>query len=194
MEYLKKTFYSFSCRCCFVDENPSDELPPGDNRKTQLDISTYSIPKVPKTLIQSDPALDIVIIESEKMQVGKVFHISSTGLNNSERQANDCQVFGGSLYYEGDKVANDILLPINEKGVGKKHFLIQYKKFPGPGYFLKDLGDGMGTFVRITRPIVLKNNYIVSFGDSHLIVMIESFDLTILTVKFIDGPKCDQKL
>jgi hypothetical protein len=134
------------------------------------------------------------VIESEKMQVGKVFHIDSTGLKNSQRQDNDCQVFAGSLFYSGNKIVNDILLPISEKGIGKQHFLIQYKKIPGPGYFLKDLGDGMGTFIRISRPVLLKNNYIVSFGDSHLIVHLENTKKSELHIKFIDGSKCDEKL
>ena len=37
-------------------------------------------------------------------------------------------------------------------------------------YYLRDLGEGCGTFVKIDSPLVLKNGYIISFGDSHMTV------------------------
>ena len=48
-------------------------------------------------------------------------------------------------------------------------------------YYLRDLGDGSGTFVRLDVPLVslayfvdhlqiLKHGYIISFGDSHMVV------------------------
>lgn len=39
-------------------------------------------------------------------------------------------------------------------------------------YYLRDLGDGSGTFVRIenTRDLILKHGFIISFGDSHMCV------------------------
>ena len=37
-------------------------------------------------------------------------------------------------------------------------------------YYLRDLGDGSGTFVRIDTPLLLKHGYIISFGDSHMLV------------------------
>ena len=37
-------------------------------------------------------------------------------------------------------------------------------------YYMRDLGDGSGTFVRIDIPLVLKNGYIISYGDSHMTV------------------------
>jgi hypothetical protein len=39
---------------------------------------------------------------------------------------------------------------------------------------------------------VLKNGYIISFGDSHMVVAIQKGD--VLEVKFIEGPKLDQQL
>lgn len=42
-------------------------------------------------------------------------------------------------------------------------------------YYLRDLGDGSGTFMKIQKPLPLKNGYIISFGDSHMTV---KFDAT----------------
>ena len=37
-------------------------------------------------------------------------------------------------------------------------------------YYIRDLGKGSGTFVRLDVPLVLKNGFIISFGTSHLTV------------------------
>ena len=63
---------------------------------------------------------------------------------------------------------NDVILPKAE-GFGPRHFAIQYS-IDKNGYFLKDTGEGTGTFLRVDRQFVLKNGHIVSFGDSHMVV------------------------
>jgi len=37
-------------------------------------------------------------------------------------------------------------------------------------YYIRDLGKGSGTFVRLDVPLTLKNGFIISFGTSHLTV------------------------
>lgn len=62
-------------------------------------------------------------------------------------------------------------------------------------YYLRDLGDGNGTFVRLDTPLLLKTGYIISFGDSHMFIQIvedQHEDLSNLEIKFLDGPKTDQ--
>ncbi len=38
-------------------------------------------------------------------------------------------------------------------------------------YFLKDLEDGTGTFIKIAPKIVLRNNAVISFGQTHFAVL-----------------------
>lgn len=52
------------------------------------------------------------------------------------------------------------------------------------------MGEGMGTFIRIEKPIKLKNSYIISFGDSHMMITLEN---SMLSLRFIEGPKLDFK-
>lgn len=68
-------------------------------------------------------------------------------------------------------------------------------------YYLRDLGDGSGTFVRIdnSRDLILKHGFIISFGDSHMVVQFSSdIDqqthkiVQKVTFKFLDGPKIDK--
>lgn len=56
-------------------------------------------------------------------------------------------------------------------GIGKRHMVIKYNTIDRK-YYLRDLGDGSGTFVRIenTRDLILKHGFIISFGDSHMCV------------------------
>jgi hypothetical protein len=39
-------------------------------------------------------------------------------------------------------------------------------------YYMRDLGDGSGTFIRVDNKmdLVLKHGFIISFGDSHMVV------------------------
>ena len=43
-------------------------------------------------------------------------------------------------------------------------------------YYLRDLGDGSGTFVRVdnSKGLILKHGFIISFGDSHMVVQFAS--------------------
>ena len=66
---------------------------------------------------------------------------------------------------------NDIV--INDEngtlGIGKRHFIIKYST-ETKNYYIRDLGDGNGTFVKIETPLLLKHGFIISFGDSHMVV------------------------
>jgi hypothetical protein len=69
-------------------------------------------------------------------------------------------------------------------------------------YYLRDLGDGSGTFIRVDnhKSLILKHGFIVSFGDSHMVVQLgqEILEGTNqvtqkITLKFLDGPKIDKE-
>ena len=69
-------------------------------------------------------------------------------------------------------------------------------------YYLRDLGDGSGTFIKVDncKDLILKHGFIVSFGDSHMVVQFSSERdqdtqeiLQRITLKFLDGPKIDKQ-
>lgn len=64
---------------------------------------------------------------------------------------------------------NDFDIAIEDSEEGKRHMIIKYN-MNDKKYYLRDLGEGSGTFVKIDHPLLLKNGYIISFGDSHLTV------------------------
>ena len=69
-------------------------------------------------------------------------------------------------------------------------------------YYMRDLGDGSGTFVRLDQPLVLKNGFIIYFWYSHMEVNFSGdqygpdvsrsgVNYKPIQLKFIDGPKTD---
>lgn len=60
-------------------------------------------------------------------------------------------------------------------GIGKRHMVIKYSQMDKK-YYLRDLGDGSGTFIRVDnqKDLILKHGFIVSFGDSHMVVQFSS--------------------
>lgn len=68
-------------------------------------------------------------------------------------------------------------------------------------YYIRDLGDGSGTFVRIdnSKDLILKHGFIISYGDSHMVVQLSSEIhesrqvVNKITLKFLDGPKIDME-
>lgn len=63
---------------------------------------------------------------------------------------------------------NDVILPKND-GFGGRHFMIRYIVEKNH-YLLKDLGEGTGTFIKVSDQVILKNGHIISFGEFHLVV------------------------
>lgn len=128
--------------------------------------------------------------------------INACGLVGSKRGKNDgCVILGtsGLNEHEEGPPLNDFTIGFDENGP-QRHTIIKYN-LADRRYYMRDLGDGQGTFVRIERQMLLKNGYILSFGDSHLTVnfwqelskgtMGDTWSKNRIQLKFIDGPKTD---
>jgi hypothetical protein len=95
-------------------------------------------------------------------------------------------------------VQTDFVMSQDDHGIGGRHMIIKYS-MDDRHYYMRDLGDGSGTFVRLDQSLELKNGFIVSFGYSHMAVNILGDDgdsygrnsNTRVQLKFIDGPKTD---
>ena len=49
---------------------------------------------------------------------------------------------------------NDFVISQLDTGIGKRHMVIKYN-LDNRNYYLRDLGDGSGTFVRLDVPLVI---------------------------------------
>ena len=48
---------------------------------------------------------------------------------------------------------NDFVISSVDTGIGKRHMVIKYN-MDNKSYYIRDLGDGSGTFVKIDVPLV----------------------------------------
>ena len=72
---------------------------------------------------------------------------------------------------------NDYLIRLrdqeNDERSKGRHFQIRFD-IDTSEYFLKDLGCGFGTFLRVNKEIVLHNNALINIGDSYIVVTFSS--------------------
>ena len=193
---LKKLCSVLAKKCCFIVSEPVEmDVLNRDQGKTPSvhDCTQISIVNSKSTIISTPIEilkLNLSVIDSVKMIIGTSYEIFPYGLKGSLRNSKDGCVYAGSSKGNGMLQVNDIVLNEEEKGVGSRHFMIQYFKEKG-NYMIKDMGEGMGTFIRLDNPLKLQNNFIVSFGESHVIIQVES---QTLNLRFIDGPRNEEKL
>lgn len=139
-----------------------------------------SLTPVPKLLLE--------VKDSPSVSVGKVFHLTPTGLLASTRQVVD-----GKTLIGRDGNLCDIVLN-RDLDVGVVHCVIEFNA-KSRAYCLKDLGDGNGTFVRIEGSHQLQSGDVVNFGDSHARVMVETqISASMLTLQFYEGPMAEQEV
>lgn len=169
---------------------------------------------VPQDEVNKAECLRIEVIEGPEANRGTVLDINAQGLVGSQRSKNDgCTILGSLKQSAKGDVYNDFVIQQDENdGIGDRHMIIKYN-MADRQYYIRDLGKGSGTFVRLDVPLTLKNGFIISFGTSHLTVNFfqgearrrgtggemeqsqskqgtSSSDR--IQLKFIDGPKLDQ--
>ena len=136
--------------------------------------------------------LDLEVINSWNLPKGLKIHITKDHLENSLRNMND-----GKIYFGFQKDLNEseerpyidyLLLPkdieYDEKFIGV-HFQIKYDE-NNFKYYIKDLGSGYGTFVKLIEPMKIKNNLLINIGETFIVFSIneneEKNDILILKI------------
>lgn len=172
---------------------------------------------IPQEEIRNADVLVIDVIEGPEVNRGTSLEINACGLKGSLRGKNDgCTILGSQSQRVHGEHMNDFVIAQDENdGIGDRHMIIKYY-MRDKGYYIRDLGKGSGTFVRLDVPLSLKNGFIISFGTSHLTVNFFPGDSSRsksrggdegapnaygqrsggnesrIQLKFIDGPKLDQ--
>ena len=103
--------------------------------------------------------------------------INPLGYSKSKRKKDGITYFG---YRKEDDISEDneidiSINPIDNEVVDEKyngkHFQIRYN-LDNLQYYLKDLGQGFGTFIKIIDWIEIKNNFLLNIGDNYLVFSI----------------------
>ena len=71
------------------------------------------------------------------------------------------------------QIENDVTFPISTSGFSQRQFKIFYSISDG-NYYLKDVSEGTGTFVRIDSKINIKDGNVFTFGNCHISVNYKS--------------------
>lgn len=137
------------------------------------------------------PKLRLVILESTTISPGTILKISATGLEDSKRNKSDFKTFIGNRLTDNGEIINDFVIPEDSEGMGRQHLLINFN-ISTSKYYISDLGDGTGTFAKIISELILKNGYIISFGNSHMKIFLGP-DNEKLGIKFLEGPKINEE-
>ena len=103
-----------------------------------------------------------------------IIEIDPLGYSNSKRKKDGLTYFGYAQ--KGQENGLDIILePIDNEITDNKYFGKHFQIKFNPedlNYYLKDLGHGFGTFIKILDWIEIKNNYLLNIGDNYLVFSI----------------------
>lgn len=144
----------------------------------------FNTDKLNNDLNKKYTQLDLVVIHSWNLSKGLTLHIDSGVLDNSLRKENDGKIYFG--FQEGLNTLKEkpfidyCLLPKNkeydEKYIGI-HFQIRYDEI-NYKYFLKDLGSGYGTFIKLTDSMKIKNNLLINVGETFIVFIFNEDEKT----------------
>ena len=106
---------------------------------------------IPDSEVQRANQLRIDVIEGfDHVDKNVSLLINAQGLEGSLRAKNDgCTIIGSGEHGPNGEPINDFVIPQDELGIGKRHLIIKYNLDNGD-YYMRDLGDGSGTFVPVS--------------------------------------------
>jgi FHA domain len=146
--------------------------------------------------------LKLRVISSSTIKRGTEYFINALGCQNSKRPVKDGFTYAGvkkniKLENGGKSIANDIVLPIDDKEIAEKHrgqhFCIYYELNKNC-YCIRDLSIGFGTFAKVQDLLIIKDNYLLLMGEHYVLlnIILES-QASKLKVK-VFGPPCSDKI
>ncbi len=107
--------------------------------------------------------------------------VSAQGVEGGLRAAGDGVTYFGckkratksSIRLRKGEIVNDVVIKAKDKETAQRHrgrhFQIQYC-IESNCYKIKDLGVGYGAYAKLDNPLLLKDNYLLSMGESFFII------------------------
>jgi hypothetical protein len=151
----------------------------------QYGLEGNEIDKI-KEVFSKSKNLKIEIISSSIGPQSSILIINPLGLENGKRNIKD----GISYFGYEENITNptiDYLINPRDKQIDErfkgKHFQIRFNPLDLK-YYLKDLGHGFGTFIKIINSIEIKNNFLLNIGENYIVFTIGLEEDMILNENF----------
>ena len=74
-------------------------------------------------------------------------------MGSKRNKGDGCTLIGSLESGPDGEIMNDFVIPSKNTGIGKRHLMIRYN-LQNKSYYIRDLGDGSGTFVKLEIPLV----------------------------------------
>lgn len=163
----------------FLDSEDNKQNPNIVNNTVSFKVTPEYIESI-KAVMNQTKKLQIKIAVSTTLERGTILEIDPLGLKNSIRQnAGDGLVYFGFLTDEelaDYNTAIDFLIKPKEENYETRfkgrHFQIRFNPFDLK-YYICDLGNGFGTFVKLTEETVIKDNYLINLGNAYIVLIFE---------------------
>jgi hypothetical protein len=136
--------------------------------------------------------LDLEILNSWNLPIGLQLHLDQYGLKNSIRNEKDSVAYFG--YQTEEELSMnpyiDYLLgpkdqEYDEQFMGK-HFQIRYD-WDTRKYYIKDLGNGFGTFIKLINETRIKDNMLINIGETYIVFSFNNDNENEIMIKLFTG-------
>ena len=148
-----------------------------DNDQTLID----SI-KLKKVFAKSKKLILEIMCNNTDEDKYHAIEINPYGYTNSKREKKDGITYFGSCLNQDDDIHGDIDYYLNnyennyeDNGNYGKNFMIKFNP-EDLNYYIKDLGKGFGTFIKIQEWTEIKNNFLINIGDNYIVLSFEDDD------------------
>lgn len=145
----------------------------GDNEQTLIDMI-----EIKKVFSKAKKLILEIMTNNKSCDQYTNIEINPFGYIKSKRQKKDGITYFGNLLGSGDDSEGDIDVEIKnnenyeDDGFFGRYFMIKFH--PNDlNYYVKDLGKGIGTFIKIQEWTEIKNNLLLNIGDNYIVL---SFD------------------
>ncbi len=122
------------------NQSEMDDVPPTESELSRQEITKEAENKGQRLVLE--------VIEAIALPPGTLIKILPSGVLGGERRKQD-----GRCCFGSRAGGNDYSF-LDSEGCGSRHFAIQYSVAKN-AYYIRDMKEGNGTFVRLDRPYVL---------------------------------------
>ena len=159
----------------------------------QIIKNNYTLNKSNQNIVEPEKLfLDLEILNSWNLPIGLQLHIDKYGLKNSIRNEKDGITYFG---FQSEEELNtnpyiDYLLgpkdqEYDEQFIGK-HFQIRFDE-NSKKYYIKDLGNGFGTFIKLINETKIKDNLLINIGETYIVFSFKNETEKEIIIKIFTG-------